>query len=88
MWLTRRFYTLSWVAAIAFEAAANPLTTSPRRFEWTLSWEEYAPDGFSRELILINGKFPGPKVELNEGDDVEILIHNKMPFNTTVHFHG
>jgi FtsP/CotA-like multicopper oxidase with cupredoxin domain len=88
MWLSRRLYALSWAAAAIYEAAANPLTAPTRKFEWTLSWEKYDPDGFSRDLILINGKFPGPKLELNEGDDVEILVHNKMPFNTTVHFHG
>lgn len=62
--------------------------TEPRKFELTLTWEKHAPDGFERNMILINGQFPGPLMEINQGDDVEVLVHNKMPLNTTVHFHG
>lgn len=60
----------------------------PRKFELTLTWEKHAPDGFERDMILVNGQFPGPLLEMNQGDDVEVLVHNKMPHNTTVHFHG
>lgn len=60
----------------------------PRKFELTLTWEKHAPDGFEREMILVNGQFPGPLLELNQGDDVEIVVHNKMPYNTTIHCHG
>lgn len=57
-------------------------------FDLTLTWEAYAPDGFERDMILVNGQFPGPLLELTEGDDVLVNVHNEMPFNTTVHFHG
>lgn len=57
-------------------------------FDLNLTWEPHAPDGFERDMILINGQFPGPLLEVDEGDDVEVKVHNKMPFNTTVHFHG
>ena len=60
----------------------------PRKFELTLTWEKHAPDGVERDMILINGQFPGPLMELNQGDHVEVLVHNKMPYNTTVHYHG
>ncbi|KAK3358827.1 Cupredoxin [Lasiosphaeria hispida] len=59
-----------------------------RKFELTITWEVFAPDGFPREMALINGGFPGPTLDINQGDDVEVLIHNKMPYNTTMHFHG
>jgi FtsP/CotA-like multicopper oxidase with cupredoxin domain len=39
-------------------------------------------------MILVNGQFPGPTLEINQGDEVEVRVHNKMPLNTTVHFHG
>jgi FtsP/CotA-like multicopper oxidase with cupredoxin domain len=57
-------------------------------FDLTLTWEKHAPDGFERDMILINGQFPGPLLEMDEDDYVEVKVHNKMPFNTTVHFHG
>jgi FtsP/CotA-like multicopper oxidase with cupredoxin domain len=37
---------------------------------------------------LINGQFPGPAIHANQGDDVEVLIKNQLPFNASIHFHG
>ncbi|KAK3326870.1 multicopper oxidase [Apodospora peruviana] len=59
-----------------------------KHFELTLTWQTHAPDGFAREMILTNGQFPGPLLEMDEGDEVVVVVHNKMPFNTTLHFHG
>ncbi|CAK7243253.1 MAG: hypothetical protein STHCBS139747_004768 [Sporothrix thermara] len=59
-----------------------------RSFDLTLTWEDHAPDGFTRKMILVNGQYPGPLLELDEGDVVRVIVHNAMPFNTTVHFHG
>ncbi|KAF5561545.1 multicopper oxidase [Fusarium phyllophilum] len=56
-------------------------------FNLTLTWEAHAPDGFKRDMILVNGRFPGPLIELTEGDDIQVIVHNEMPFNTTIHFH-
>lgn len=59
-----------------------------RVFYLTVTWETRAPDGNAREIFVINGQFPGPKLEINQGDDVEIHLLNQSPFNTTIHFHG
>ncbi|KAF2811395.1 laccase TilA [Mytilinidion resinicola] len=58
------------------------------RFHLDLTWETGSPDGFAREMIHVNGQFPGPTLNINQGDAVEIVVHNHMPYNTTVHFHG
>lgn len=42
------------------------------RFPLTLTWEKGAPDGFERDMILMNGQFPGPTLEMNEGANVEV----------------
>ncbi|KAI3395649.1 hypothetical protein diail_1014 [Diaporthe ilicicola] len=67
-------------------------TTGPsgnlRVFYLTVTWGTRAPDGNARDLFLINDQFPGPKLEMNQGDDVEIHFQNNSPFNTTIHFHG
>lgn len=41
-----------------------------------------------REAILINNKFIGPTLRLTQGDEVELLVHNYLGEDTTVHFHG
>ncbi|KAK1145038.1 hypothetical protein N8T08_004753 [Aspergillus melleus] len=58
------------------------------RFEVVLTWEDWAPAGISRKMILTNGQFPAPTLDLRQGDDVEFLVINKLPTATTVHFHG
>ena len=41
-------------------------------FEINLTWETRAPDGQPRNVILTNGQFPGPQLNLDYGDDVEV----------------
>ena len=35
-----------------------------------------------------NGNMPGPTIEINQGDRVRIVLHNKLPEPTTLHLHG
>jgi hypothetical protein len=42
------------------------------RFPITLTWEKGSPDGFERDMIFMNGQFPGPPLEINEGATVEV----------------
>lgn len=48
-----------------------------------------APDGFSREMMVINGQYPGPTIEANWGDILEITVTNSLATNATdMHWHG
>jgi FtsP/CotA-like multicopper oxidase with cupredoxin domain len=58
-------------------------------FILNLTWESGSPDGGpERDLIKMNGHFTGPLLEIIQGDWVEMLVQNNMPFNTTIHAHG
>jgi FtsP/CotA-like multicopper oxidase with cupredoxin domain len=35
-----------------------------------------------------NGQVPGPVIKADVGDRVAILVHNRLPIGTDVHFHG
>ncbi|ORY55894.1 multicopper oxidase [Pseudomassariella vexata] len=59
-----------------------------RHYDLALTWEYGAPDGFGRKVFKINGQFPGPTLELNEGDHVVVHVKNLTPYSTTVHYHG
>lgn len=61
---------------------------APVRFEINLTWEDYEVAGINRKTILSNGEFPGPVLQLQQGDDVEFVVNNQLPFSTSVHFHG
>ena len=49
--------------------------------------QEFAP-GFVVNCWGYNGTAPGPTIEAVEGDRVRILVTNKLPEHTTVHWHG
>lgn len=48
---------------------------------------EFAP-GLVANCWGYNGQVPGPAIEATEGDRVRILVTNKLPAPTTVHWHG
>ena len=35
-----------------------------------------------------NGMVPGPLLRLTEGDKVRVVLHNRLPVPTTIHWHG
>ncbi|CAL4986254.1 unnamed protein product [Urochloa decumbens] len=37
---------------------------------------------------VVNGQFPGPTIEVTEGDSVTVYVVNKSPYNLTIHWHG
>lgn len=45
-------------------------------------------DGFTVNCWGYNGMTPGPTIEAVEGDRVRILVTNKLPEGTSVHWHG
>ena len=77
-------FTLGYPSAAGYGNGSS----GPRQFDLTLTWEKISPVGVSRDMVLINGQFPGPLLEINEGDEVWVNVHNKLPFNTTMHYHG
>ena len=71
---------------------------------WTLPWRmngewkefhlvaepvvrEIAP-GMKANLWGYNGQTPGPTIEAVEGDKIRVFVTNKLPENTTIHWHG
>lgn len=59
-----------------------------RRLQWTILDRVANPDGVFRPMITINGKFPGPMIECNEGDTLVIDVDNQSVNATSLHFHG
>lgn len=52
----------------------NPYRNSPdsgrtRVYDFTLKRARLAPDGFEREMTLINGQYPGPTIEGEANSD-------------------
>lgn len=59
-----------------------------REYTWTVRDQVHNPDGVYRPMMLINSKFPGPLIEVNEDDTIVVNIHNEASNATSIHWHG
>jgi FtsP/CotA-like multicopper oxidase with cupredoxin domain len=64
------------------EAGSVTLELDAREIEW-----EFAP-GRTIRGFGCNGQVPGPLMEANVGDTVEVRLTNNLPQPTTIHWHG
>jgi FtsP/CotA-like multicopper oxidase with cupredoxin domain len=62
--------------------------TTVREYNWVITNAVLNPDGVFRPMVLINNQFPGPLVEINEGDTLIFHISNQGVNATSMHFHG
>ena len=77
-------------------ATTNPYEQSPttgviRAYDFTIQRGFIAPDGVNKSVILINGQFPGPTIEANWGDTIQVKVHNQITGpeeGTALHWHG
>lgn len=50
------------------------------------AWQPLA--GRQARLLSYNGQVPGPLLEMNAGDRVQLRLHNRLSQPTNLHFHG
>ncbi|KAF2811471.1 uncharacterized protein BDZ99DRAFT_384451 [Mytilinidion resinicola] len=78
----------------ATATGTNPYTSAPhtnvtRYYDFTVSYMDIAPDGVKKPGLVINGGFPGPLIEANWGDWIEVKVTNLLDDEgTTLHWHG
>ncbi|KAG0306509.1 hypothetical protein BGZ98_002237 [Dissophora globulifera] len=84
-------FLFSAPSSTLFASAAGPaFTPTPRNriFFWKVTSTVLAPDGVTRPVILVNEKYPGPKIEVNRGDSVTVVVENALDVPTSFHWHG
>lgn len=70
---------------------SGPNTGAVRSYVFVLGRGTLAPDGYEREMLLINGQFPGPLIEANWGDTIQVTVTNNISGpveGTSLHWHG
>ncbi|BEI84830.1 hypothetical protein CcaverHIS002_0502310 [Cutaneotrichosporon cavernicola] len=65
----------------------SPFPTT-RRYNLVIDKAKGAPDGFLRMMFVINGQYPAPKIEANQGDTLEITVTNNLDIPQALHWHG
>jgi FtsP/CotA-like multicopper oxidase with cupredoxin domain len=68
-----------------------PVTNQTRSYYLIAERGVKAPDGVSRNVMLLNGSYPGPTIEANWGDTIEVTIENRITGpeeGISLHWHG
>ncbi|KAI2464697.1 Cupredoxin [Annulohypoxylon bovei var. microspora] len=68
-----------------------PHTGVTRHYTFIVARGVLAPDGYEKSGIYVNGQFPGPAIEANWGDWIEVRVHNNITYQeegTSMHWHG
>jgi len=51
--------------------------------------ETMSPDGVPREMMVFNKQYPGPTIEADWGDIIQVTVKNSLVANgTSIHWHG
>lgn len=51
-----------------------------------IDWE--TKPGVRKAAFAYNGQVPGPRIDVDQGDRVRIVLHNALEVPTALHFHG
>jgi FtsP/CotA-like multicopper oxidase with cupredoxin domain len=68
-----------------------PDTGVTRHYFFDIARARLSPDGYEKDMIVINGQFPGPLIEANWGDWIEVVVTNSIvepEEGTAVHWHA
>ncbi|KAL2478909.1 Laccase-1 [Forsythia ovata] len=85
------FYQLFLVGIflIAFPVPSSSSSSIPvRHFQFNVEWKKVTRLCHTKQLLTVNGEYPGPTIIINEGDNVQVKVTNRVARNTTIHWHG
>ena len=72
----------------ASACGAMPDTGVTRTYDFRVSYQTIAPDGVKKNGLVVNEAFPGPLIEANWGDWIQVNVTNLLPDEgTTLHWH-
>lgn len=74
-------------APLPSPARATP-TGRVRAYTLTAAPVEFAAPGRTVATWGYNGGVPGPELRLTEGDTLRVTVENRLPADTTIHWHG
>ncbi len=78
----------SWAKTAAETAIGTAPVLSGTEFDLTVAETMVNFTGRPRLATTINGSLPGPTLRWREGDTVTIRVHNRLPVDTSIHWHG
>ncbi|EXF44547.1 copper resistance protein A [Pseudomonas sp. BAY1663] len=72
----------------ALTSPGQPTVLSGTRFDLSIDSMTVDFSGRRRTAMAINGSIPGPLLRWREGDSVTLRVRNRLPQDTSIHWHG
>ena len=72
----------------ALTSPGQPTVLSGTEFDLTIDSISVDFTGKRRTAMAINGSIPGPLLRWREGDTVTLRVRNRLPQDTSIHWHG
>ncbi|MCW3149159.1 copper resistance system multicopper oxidase [Stutzerimonas stutzeri] len=72
----------------ALTSPGQPTALSGTEFNLTIDAMTVDFTGNRRTAMAINGSIPGPLLRWREGDTVTLRVRNRLPQDTSIHWHG
>ncbi|XP_022993163.1 laccase-12-like [Cucurbita maxima] len=82
--------TPNWFAVLLLFASAALSLAHPQthRHQFVIQATPVKRLCKTHNAITVNGQFPGPTLEVNNGDTLIVTVINKAKYNVTIHWHG
>ncbi|MBY0338079.1 MAG: copper resistance system multicopper oxidase [Acetobacteraceae bacterium] len=80
--------TLRTMLAATLAAALWAAPAAPQRHDLVLEERTVNFTGTPRPAVAVNGTVPGPLLRLREGEEAVIRVTNRLPRETSIHWHG
>ncbi|KAL2328771.1 hypothetical protein Fmac_022198 [Flemingia macrophylla] len=68
--------------------ATSKHTSVKRHYKFDIRLRNVTRLCHTKSMVTVNGKFPGPRIVVREGDRLEVKVVNHVPNNVTIHWHG
>ncbi|KAI4355261.1 hypothetical protein L6164_004051 [Bauhinia variegata] len=84
LWLS----LISTLYNVKLLAQDTPRTGSTRFYDFKVQTKRVSKLCNTKDIVTINGMYPGPVVYAQEDDRIIVNVTNRTPYNVTIHWHG
>ncbi|XP_066368245.1 putative laccase-11 [Miscanthus floridulus] len=76
------------VALVVLVALPELAAARTRRYTFNVTMATVTRLCVTKSIPTVNGRFPGPRIVVREGDRLVVQVHNNINSNVTFHWHG
>lgn len=81
-------FIFAWAVFLFLSSHVLPGQAMMHHYTFVIQETPYTRLCSTKNILTVNGQFPGPTVHIRQGDTTIINVHNKGTQNITIHWHG